>query len=305
MTTVVVVALIALLLPSVWLGAVRLRVRGPRGPVTGVEPDLYGMAWLFDGRQRVADTVITAMHADGRVAVDAEGVLRVVRPVVRHPVERELLKRCGTDWEGELRELRNVLRRGEPALGVERSLEKLGLKIPSRRMTEWRWAAGVQVAGLVVAGAVGGVLLLSRGVHWVPCVLSALVAGGVVLRVVCHPRWWTDLTDHGRDVRDHLLHTPWGERDAEVHPAGAVGVVAVWGVDHVPDEVLRGQLEKAADRWTADTSSSSSSSSSFSSSGSSCGGSDGGGGCSSHHSCSSCSSSSCSSSSCSSSSCSS
>jgi uncharacterized protein (TIGR04222 family) len=304
MTTAVAVALIALLLPSVWLGLIRLKARGPRGPVDAVVPDLFGIAQLSEFPGRVADTVIAKMHADGRITVDDEGTVHVVRAAAHHPVERELLKACGTEWQAGLGEVHCAVRWGDAVEHVEGTLEKLGLMISPREQKEWQWAAGVQIAGLVMAGLVGTGLLLKRGAHWAPLTVLALVAAGIALRVVCHPRWWTLLTDHGQEAWDHLRYkTSWGDRDAADNPAGVAGVVAAWGVTEIQDDVLREQLEKAA-RWSpyrgssSTASSSSSSCSSFSSS--SCGGSDGS---SSHHSCSSCSS--CSSSSCSSSSCSS
>jgi len=60
------------------------------------EPDLYDIAYLAGGRERVVDTAVVVLVRSGRVRVLAPGQLATVDPTRRHPVEAAVLDAMGT-----------------------------------------------------------------------------------------------------------------------------------------------------------------------------------------------------------------
>ncbi|MEV4868180.1 TIGR04222 domain-containing membrane protein [Streptomyces syringium] len=287
------VALIVLALSSAWLLRLRLTARGPRVPLTtGCEPGLLEIAYLKGREGRVADTVIARMYAEKRISVDSAGKVEVISPIARDSFERAVLKECATDWSGDLRAVRDVLTGCRDMRALEGSLEKQGLLMPGQTHGTWRWAAGIQVVWLVIAGILALASAFTADSSLARFAPLALVAFGIVLRVLCRPRV-DRFTDHGARTDEYLwLESPWGEPKPDRHPAGLAGVVAVWGTQDLPapHKEFGKQLETAGG-WRPYKPSSSRSSGSGGSSSSS------GYGCSTGCSSSSCSSSSCSSSS--------
>jgi hypothetical protein len=64
--------------------------------MTGPDLDVYEIAFLAGGVQRVVDTALVALVESGRVRVHAPGELAAVRPDRRHPVEAAVLDAVGT-----------------------------------------------------------------------------------------------------------------------------------------------------------------------------------------------------------------
>ncbi|MBP2406698.1 TIGR04222 domain-containing membrane protein [Streptomyces syringium] len=294
------VALIALAISSAWLLRLRLTARGPRVPLTtGCEPGLLEIAYLKGWEGGVADTVIARMYAEERISVDSAGKVKVISPIARDSFERAVLKECATDWSSDLRAVRDVLTGCRGMRTLEGSLEKQGLLMPVQAHGTWRWAAGIHVVWLVIAGILALASAFTADSALARFVPPTLVALGIVLRVLCRPRVGR-FTDHGARMDDYLwVGCPWVEQQPDRHPAGIAGVVAAWGPGLLrgPHEEFGKQLEKAGE-WRPYKPSSSRSSGSGGSSSST------GYGCSTGCSGSSCSSSSCSSSSCGGSSCS-
>ncbi|GHF30888.1 hypothetical protein GCM10010218_10260 [Streptomyces mashuensis] len=308
MTVVLVLAVLVLLGTSLWLLHESRHAHDPVVSFVKGKPGLMEIAYLRDGRERVADTVIVRMLELRRIELGPEGRVTVLDPVPDNAVERALFRSCGTDWGSTLPGLHFDLRTDAQVLALEDPLVRRGLLIPPGRMKPWRWAAGIQVASMVVT-ALLSLLLLGLGRAGVfasvlPWIALVLVVAGIVLRVKCHPEWiGHELTAEGRAFVGKLRDDGWDSTDPATHPAGLAGVVALHGVDAIEDEELRKQLRKAAGSvgssfrssaaGSAAAASSSSSSSSSSSGGSSCG--TACSSCSSHssHSCSSSSCSSC------------
>ena len=53
--------------------------------------DLYDLAWLAGGPDRVVDTALVALLRSGRIRAHAPGVLATVALARRHPVEAAVL----------------------------------------------------------------------------------------------------------------------------------------------------------------------------------------------------------------------
>jgi hypothetical protein len=59
------------------------------------QPDVYDVACLAGGTQRVVDTALVALLVTGRIRAVAPGELQVVEPRRRHPVEAAVLDAVG------------------------------------------------------------------------------------------------------------------------------------------------------------------------------------------------------------------
>ncbi|MFD0385128.1 TIGR04222 domain-containing membrane protein [Streptomyces stramineus] len=170
--------LLLALAASAWLHTARRRARRPGTSLPpGREPDLPEVAYLLGGRG-LADAVITRMHEDGRITLDARGRIGVRDAVAHHPLERALLARCGADWAVSLRRLRTSLQFDDAVDAVESSLADLGLLISAQAKARWRRAAALHVAAQAVAAAVAVVLLFRPDVYPAPFVLLAVAAAG-------------------------------------------------------------------------------------------------------------------------------
>ncbi|MGY1784120.1 TIGR04222 domain-containing membrane protein [Geodermatophilus sp. SYSU D00698] len=67
----------------------------PGGAAMTPQPDVYDVACLAGGTQRVVDTALVALVVTGRVRAVAPGELQVVSPRRRHPVEAAVLDAVG------------------------------------------------------------------------------------------------------------------------------------------------------------------------------------------------------------------
>ena len=89
--------------------------------------DLYDMAFLAGGPQRVVDTALVALVESGRVRVHAPGELAVAVPDRRHPVEAALLDALGTRGHPTVDTIRWRLTDDERITGLGPSLAADGL----------------------------------------------------------------------------------------------------------------------------------------------------------------------------------
>jgi hypothetical protein len=64
--------------------------------MTSSDLDLYDIAYLAGGADRVVDTAVVALVESGRMRVPSPGQLAVVDPARRHPVEGAVLDAVGT-----------------------------------------------------------------------------------------------------------------------------------------------------------------------------------------------------------------
>ncbi|MFF4081045.1 TIGR04222 domain-containing membrane protein [Streptomyces sp. NPDC001777] len=126
---------ISVMLSSVLLiaGLARAR-RGPGGPVH----DLHEVAFLNGGPGRVADTVLTAMHTDGRIAVGGPGIVAVRRAEAHDPVERAVLQEHAAGSSGALHTLREAVMRHPAVQEIGDGLAARGLLAPPAAGRTWR-----------------------------------------------------------------------------------------------------------------------------------------------------------------------
>jgi hypothetical protein len=89
--------------------------------------DLYDIAFLAGGVQRVVDTALVALVESGRVRVHAPGELAAVRPERRHPVEGAVLDAVGTRGHRSVDTIRWRLTGDDRLTGLGRSLAAAGL----------------------------------------------------------------------------------------------------------------------------------------------------------------------------------
>ena len=92
-----------------------------------VPADLYAIAFLAGGVQRVVDTALVALVESGRVRVHAPGELAGVEPARRHPVEAAVLDAVGTGRHRSVDTIRWRLTRDERLAGLGPSLAADGL----------------------------------------------------------------------------------------------------------------------------------------------------------------------------------
>jgi hypothetical protein len=98
--------------------------------------DVYDVAFLTGGVQRVVDTALVALIESGRVRVHAPRELAAVRPDRRHPVEGAVLDALGTRGHPSVDTIRWRAARDERLTGIGRSLSQAGLL--RRRMLHGR-----------------------------------------------------------------------------------------------------------------------------------------------------------------------
>lgn len=235
----------------------------PGGPSTaGRRPlDLMEAAFLAGGPGRVADTVLYAMRADGRLRISRDGCVRVVTPVGRTPVERALLTLCGSGGPVDsplggtlagpgpgrsLRTLRTSLTLSSSVLEIGDGLSRRGLLRQAAEQDD-RWHFAARLHKGVCAGVLA-LTLLSFASAPDPGAGPLLAAGTAllpasVLGEVLAPRHC--LTREGSAALAELeRHTP------RAAPAGdgprAASVLALRGTSSLPDRELRAQLAEAA-----------------------------------------------------------
>ncbi len=95
--------------------------------MTGPDLDVYEIAFLAGGVQRVVDTALVALVESGRVRVHAPGELAAVRPDRRHPVEAAVLDAVGTQGHRSVDTIRWRLTGDDRLAGLGRSLASSGL----------------------------------------------------------------------------------------------------------------------------------------------------------------------------------
>lgn len=98
--------------------------------------DLYDIAFLAGGVQRVADTALVTLVESGHVRVHAPGEVAAVRPDRRHPVEAAVLDAIGSRGHPAVDTVRWRLEKDERVTGLGRSLSEAGLL--RRRMLRGR-----------------------------------------------------------------------------------------------------------------------------------------------------------------------
>lgn len=97
--------------------------------MTTFRPDLdvYEVAFLAGGLQRVVDTALVALVESGRVRVHSPGELAAVQLDRRHPVEAAVLDAVGTRGHPSVDTIRWRVARDERVTGLGRSLSEAGL----------------------------------------------------------------------------------------------------------------------------------------------------------------------------------
>jgi len=95
--------------------------------------DLYDIAFLAGGAERVVDTALVALVESGRVRVHAPGELAVVKPDRGHPVEAAVLDAVGTQGHRSIDTIRWRLAGDARISDPGRSLAAAGLLRPRRR----------------------------------------------------------------------------------------------------------------------------------------------------------------------------
>jgi len=95
--------------------------------MTAAELDLYDIAFLAGGVDRVVDTALVALVESGRVRVHAPGELAVVEPGRSHPVEGAVMDAVGTHGHRSVDTIRWRLAGDERLADMGRSLAAGGL----------------------------------------------------------------------------------------------------------------------------------------------------------------------------------
>jgi hypothetical protein len=109
--------------------------------MTAFRPDLdvYEIAFLAGGVQRVVDTALVALVESGRVAMPAPRQLAAVRPDRGHPVEGAVLDAVGTRGHRSVDTIRWRVARDDRLTGLGRSLSEAGLLRSRKLQGRGRW----------------------------------------------------------------------------------------------------------------------------------------------------------------------
>ena len=107
--------------------------------------DVYEIACLSGGTDRVVDTALVALVESGRIRVTAPGELATTSLVRRHPVEAAVLDAVGPSGHRSVETVRWRLTTDDRILEVPRHLRDAGLlggnaRGPSSRRSRWRLA---------------------------------------------------------------------------------------------------------------------------------------------------------------------
>jgi hypothetical protein len=104
--------------------------------------DVYDVACLAGGTDRVVDTALVALVRSGRVRVHALGELATVSLTRRHPVEAAVLDAVGPAGHRSVDTIRWRLASDDRILDVARRLRDAGLlgtsPVPRARRSRWR-----------------------------------------------------------------------------------------------------------------------------------------------------------------------
>lgn len=212
--------------------------------------DVYQVACLAGGPDRVVETAIAGLVLREQLLVTGSGRLTVVRGAAPFgPVEVAVCQ--------ELVALARTVSRVVSRLRFHRSVEAVvdqvrsrGLLLVRSRVRLWRLVLFVPVVVWCV-GLVGALNSGSSG-RPVGVVTGPLVVGGVVTVVLMPTRWWTARrrpSAAGRFAVGRLreLHRTGSTADIGVRVAG----VAVLGFAAVADPALRSTLVRSAQRYSA------------------------------------------------------
>ncbi|WP_370415463.1 TIGR04222 domain-containing membrane protein [Streptomyces fradiae] len=216
-----------------------------RTPPGGVAVhDRYETAFLNGGPARVADTAITALHADGRLMVGGPGIVQVLRPTAYDPVERAVLQELSSALTAALGPLRFAVMRHPAVQEIGDGLAARGLILQPRACrSAGVWGAFVGMfCGMATLFALMFSLpdLVGFGPRQVPFVLKVLPVLAVTLTaaVMCAVAGKRRVTPAGRAAVDAFARS-----QAVADPAL---LVTLQGLPGLPDPVLRDQLATTA-----------------------------------------------------------
>ncbi|NBM16095.1 TIGR04222 domain-containing membrane protein, partial [Streptomyces sp. GC420] len=229
--------------------AVRANRVGRNAPADRRVRDVLEAAFLAGGPGRVADTVIAAMHARGRLVLAGPGIVRIEPGVVpEHPVEEALLTVHASAPSGALQWLRAGVMRSQAVQGIGDLLAARGLLAPPRTARGARTPAAILAALSFLGFPVALVLTFLQYVAFesdtdleLPFVLL-LAPGlitGLIIGLVCGSMTGRRITPAGRQALREYGPATHGSTD----PAQQV---AVGGVRMVADPLLRAHLSTAA-----------------------------------------------------------
>ncbi|WP_097884309.1 TIGR04222 domain-containing membrane protein [Streptomyces sp. st140] len=249
MNTIALLATLAVVVSSVLLvvKAVVERSRRP-SPGSGVAlHDLYEVAFLNGGPARVVDTALTALHADGRLAVGGPGIVAVQRAQANDPVERAVLQELAAAPNGALHVLREAVMRHPAVQEVGDGLAARGLLVPPHRLRPLRRWGLTQGIACMIALPLSLLLTfvqfatddsLDFSVPFIMKMLPAIVIGSFTGLIVANSSAGR-LTASGR-------HAAQSFRAAYAHVVTPAHLVATLGLRALPDPVFQAQLLAAA-----------------------------------------------------------
>ncbi|MDX2564558.1 TIGR04222 domain-containing membrane protein [Streptomyces sp. TX20-6-3] len=218
---------------------------GPGGPVH----DRYEAAFLNGGPARVVDAALSALQADGRLAIGGPGIVAVVRPVAHDPVERAVLQEHAAAPHGALHHLRLAVMRHPAVQEIGDGLAGRGLVVdPATRRATARWCGVAAVTAFaffpvsVVLTVVDFATTLDTDSGMpVPFIfkVAPILVATLVTALVCGSLSARQITPAGRRA---VLE--YGRAHSHLPDAGLL--VALHGLRALPDPVLREQLLAAA-----------------------------------------------------------
>ncbi|WP_406246603.1 TIGR04222 domain-containing membrane protein [Streptomyces anulatus] len=249
MNVLALLATLAVVVSSVLLivKAVAERSRRPSpGPGVALH-DLYEVAFLNGGPARVVDTALTALHADGRLAVGGPGIVAVLRAQANDPVERAVFQELAAAPNGALHVLREAVMRHPAVQEVGDGLAARGLLVPPHRLRPLRQWGLTQGIACMIALPLSLLLTfvqfatddsLDFSVPFIMKMLPAIVIGSFTGMIVATSSAGR-LTASGR-------HAAQSFRAAYAYVVTPAHLVATLGLRALPDPVFQAQLMAAA-----------------------------------------------------------
>lgn len=249
MNVLALLATLAVVVSSVLLivKAVAERSRRPSpGPGVALH-DLYEVAFLNGGPARVVDTALTALHADGRLAVGGPGIVAVQRAQANDPVERAVFQELAAAPNGALHVLREAVMRHPAVQEVGDGLAARGLLVPPHRLRPLRQWGLTQGIACMIALPLSLLLTfvqfatddsLDFSVPFIVKMLPAIVIGSFTGMIVASSSAGR-LTASGR-------HAAQSFRAAYAYVVTPAHLVATLGLRALPDPVFQAQLMAAA-----------------------------------------------------------
>ncbi|GGY41250.1 TIGR04222 domain-containing membrane protein [Streptomyces anulatus] len=249
MNVLALLATLAVVVSSVLLivKAVAERSRRPSpGPGVALH-DLYEVAFLNGGPARVVDTALTALHADGRLAVGGPGIVAVLRAQANDPVERAVFQELAAAPNGALHVLREAVMRHPAVQEVGDGLAARGLLVPPHRLRPLRQWGLTQGIACMIALPLSLLLTfvqfatddsLDFSVPFIVKMLPAIVIGSFTGMIVASSSAGR-LTASGR-------HAAQSFRTVYAYVVTPAHLVATLGLRALPDPVFQAQLMAAA-----------------------------------------------------------